>query len=80
MTDAAGSAHRTTHRARYRRIVSFAAREFIKIWWFELVLPRLGFSRVAERTRAPRMQSFARRFHVLAVDLGGLMIKVGQFM
>ena len=23
---------------------------------------------------------FARRFHVLAVDLGGLMIKVGQFM
>lgn len=80
MTDAAGSAHRTTHRARYRRIVSFAAREFIKIWWFELVLPRLGFSRVAERTRAQRMQSFARRFHVLAVDLGGLMIKVGQFM
>lgn len=80
MTDAAGSAHRTTHRARYRRIVSFAAREFLKIWWFELVLPKFGFSRVAERTRAPRMQSFARRFHVLAVDLGGLMIKVGQFM
>lgn len=76
----ADSAHRTTHRARYRRIVSFAALEFFKIWWFELVLPRLGFSGVSERTRAPRMQSFARRFHVLAVDLGGLMIKVGQFM
>ncbi|MDQ0643830.1 ABC1 kinase family protein [Microbacterium murale] len=76
MTDAA----RTTHRARYRRIVSFAAREFIKIWWFELVLPRFGFSSISERTRAPRMQNFARRFHVLAVDLGGLMIKVGQFM
>jgi predicted unusual protein kinase regulating ubiquinone biosynthesis (AarF/ABC1/UbiB family) len=26
------------------------------------------------------MKRFARRFHVLAVDLGGLMIKVGQFM
>ena len=26
------------------------------------------------------MQRFAQRFHVLAVDLGGLMIKVGQFM
>ena len=26
------------------------------------------------------MQRFARRFHVLAVELGGLMIKVGQFM
>jgi predicted unusual protein kinase regulating ubiquinone biosynthesis (AarF/ABC1/UbiB family) len=26
------------------------------------------------------MQRFARRFHTLAVELGGLMIKVGQFM
>lgn len=26
------------------------------------------------------MRTFARKFHVLAVDLGGLMIKVGQFM
>lgn len=74
------AAAKPAHRARYRRIVSFAAREFFKIWWFELVLPRLGFSGVAERTRASRMQTFARRFHVLAVDLGGLMIKVGQFM
>ena len=77
MTDAAAQG---AHRARYRRIVSFAGREFLKIWWFELVLPRLGMSGVAERTRGQRMQTFARRFHVLAVELGGLMIKVGQFM
>jgi len=77
MTDAAAQG---AHRARYRRILSFAAREFIKIWWFELVLPRLGMTSIAERTRGPRMQRFAKRFHVLAVDLGGLMIKVGQFM
>lgn len=77
MTDAAAQG---AHRARYRRIVSFAAREFAKVWWFELVLPRLGLSSIAERTRGPRMQRFARRFHVLAVELGGLMIKVGQFM
>lgn len=68
------------HRARYRRILSFASREFLKIWWFELVLPRFGLSSVAERTRTRRMQRFARRFHTLAVELGGLMIKVGQFM
>lgn len=68
------------HRARYRRILNFAAREFLKVWWYELVLPRLGMTSVAERTRGPRMQKFARRFHVLAVELGGLMIKVGQFM
>ncbi|MGX1584226.1 ABC1 kinase family protein [Microbacterium sp. NPDC055502] len=68
------------HRARYRRILSFASREFVKIWWFELVLPRFGLGSVAERTRPRRMQRFARRFHTLAVELGGLMIKVGQFM
>ncbi|GGE84934.1 ABC transporter [Mycetocola zhadangensis] len=49
-------------------------------WWFELFLPRIGLRKVAERTRARRMKRFARRFHALAVDLGGLMIKVGQFM
>ncbi|HWV48163.1 MAG TPA: AarF/UbiB family protein [Microbacterium sp.] len=68
------------HRARYRRIVWFAAREFLKVWWFELVLPRFGMAGIAERNRAARMQRFARRFHDLAVGLGGLMIKVGQFM
>ncbi|WP_460798182.1 ABC1 kinase family protein [Microbacterium sp. GXF0217] len=67
-------------RARYRRIVGFAAREFLKVWWYELILPRIGMASVAERTRAARLQRFARRFHVLAVGLGGLMIKVGQFM
>ena len=77
MTDAAAQG---VHRARYRRILSFAAREFFKIWWFELVLPRFGMTSIAERTRGPRMQKFARRFHVLAIELGGLMIKVGQFM
>lgn len=77
MTEAAAQG---VHRARYRRILSFAGREFLKIWWFELVLPRFGMSRIAERTRGQRMQTFARRFHVLAVELGGLMIKVGQFM
>jgi predicted unusual protein kinase regulating ubiquinone biosynthesis (AarF/ABC1/UbiB family) len=77
MTDAAAQG---AHRARYRRILSFAAREFAIVWWFELVLPRLGLSRVSERTRTPRLQRFARRFHALAIDLGGLMIKVGQFM
>jgi predicted unusual protein kinase regulating ubiquinone biosynthesis (AarF/ABC1/UbiB family) len=67
-------------RARYRRILRFAAWNLAVTWWYELFLPRIGLARVAERTRSKRMQRFARRFHVLAVDLGGLMIKVGQFM
>lgn len=68
------------HRARYRRIVGFAARQLIQLWWFELFLPRIGFARVAERTRTDRMRRIAVRFHSLAVELGGLMIKVGQFL
>ncbi|KAA9107612.1 ABC1 kinase family protein [Microbacterium rhizomatis] len=67
-------------RARYRRILRFAGRYLVQAWWFELFLPRLGLARVSARNRAARLQHIARRFHVLAVDLGGLMIKVGQFM
>ncbi|KQR63630.1 ABC transporter [Arthrobacter sp. Leaf337] len=67
-------------RARYRRILRFAAWHLAVTWWFELFLPRVGLGKIAERTRTTRMRRFARRFHVLAVDLGGLMIKVGQFL
>ncbi len=74
MTDAADM------RARYRRITRFAARYLVQAWWFELTLPRFGFARFAARGRARRLQRIAQRFHVLAVDLGGLMIKVGQFL
>src|SRR5690606_1094886 len=66
--------------ARYRRILAFAARAFVQVWWFELVLPRLGMASVAERSRDRRMLRLARRFRELAVELGGLMIKVGQFL
>ncbi|MBA4248105.1 MAG: ABC transporter [Microbacterium sp.] len=58
----------------------FAARALVQAWWFELVLPRFGMSRLAARGRIRRLQKLARRFHDLAADLGGLMIKVGQFL
>jgi len=74
MTDAGNG------RARYRRILRFAARYLVQAWWYELFLPRIGLGRFAARGRAKRLTRIARRFHVLAVSLGGLMIKVGQFM
>jgi len=67
-------------RARYRRILRFAAWNLAVTWWYELFLPRVGLRGIADRTRTRRMKLFARRFRVLAVELGGLMIKVGQFM
>lgn len=70
----------TAHRRRYRRILRFAARYLAQTWWYEIALPKVGLSRLAERTRTRRMQRIAERFHALAIELGGLMIKVGQFL
>jgi predicted unusual protein kinase regulating ubiquinone biosynthesis (AarF/ABC1/UbiB family) len=67
-------------KARYRRITRFAALFLAQAWWFELVLPRIGLRKYAARGRAKRLQFLAQRFRVLAADLGGLMIKVGQFL
>ncbi|MBD3940137.1 AarF/ABC1/UbiB kinase family protein [Microbacterium sp. NEAU-LLC] len=67
-------------RARYRRILRFASRYMVQAWWFELVLPRFGLSALAARNRPQRLEHAAKRFRVLAVSLGGLMIKVGQFL
>ena len=67
-------------RIRYRRILRFAGRQLAVVWWFDLFLPRIGLERVAARGRSKRLRRIAQRFHALAVELGGLMIKVGQFM
>lgn len=67
-------------RRRYRRILRFAGTQLAVTWWFELFLPRIGLNVIAKKRRAERLHRFARRFHDLAIDLGGLMIKVGQFM
>ena len=65
---------------RYRKILGFAALALLQTWWFELALPKFGLRRWVAKGRVRRVQKLARRFYVLAADLGGLMIKVGQFM
>src|SRR6185437_12983479 len=74
------SEHPGDARARYRRIIRFALRYLVQTWWFEIALPRIGLERVSARGRAARLTRIAQRFHALAVELGGLMIKVGQFL
>ncbi|GAA4197097.1 AarF/ABC1/UbiB kinase family protein [Microbacterium oryzae] len=80
MASAEGAPARPAARSRYRRILRFAAWNLAVQWWYELFLPRIGLQRVADRSRTRRLLRFARRFRVLAVELGGLMIKVGQFL
>ncbi len=67
-------------RARYRRIMRFATRYMVENWWFELFLPRIGLTALGARGRTRRWQRMARSFFALATELGGLMIKVGQFL
>ncbi len=55
-------------------------RHLLVTWWYEIVLPSVGLKRFAARSRPARMRRFARRFRVLAVALGGLMIKLGQYL
>jgi len=67
-------------RVRYRRIVLFAARQIISIIWWDLILAHIGFRKLAQRNRSDRLQRMARDFRLLAVRMGGVMIKVGQFL
>ena len=67
-------------KARYQRILRFAALALAQAWWFEIVLPKFGLKKLTARGRVRRFQKLARRFHDLAADLGGLMVKVGQFL
>lgn len=67
-------------RARYWRIVFFFARVTASFILWEIVGRRVGLGRLAARTRAGRSRRTAVRFRALAVSMGGLMIKVGQFL
>lgn len=67
-------------RTRYRRIVFFGARILLSLAYWELLLPRLGLGKVVKRTRSERFRRIARSFRGLAVQMGGVLIKVGQFL
>lgn len=66
-------------KSRYRRILRFAALALLQTWWFELVLPKVGLKSFVAARRLRRYKKLARRFGALALDLGGLIIKAGQF-
>ena len=67
-------------RARYRRIVTFFAGVMARFILWEIVLPRIGLGRWSNGNRSARNRRTAVRFRALALSMGGLMIKVGQFL
>lgn len=70
----------TLHRARYWRIVRFFAGVFADFIWWGILLRHLLGRRFVERGEARRMQRIARNYRALAVQLGGVLIKLGQFL
>jgi predicted unusual protein kinase regulating ubiquinone biosynthesis (AarF/ABC1/UbiB family) len=67
-------------RARYRYIMAFFSRAVANFIFWEVILPRLGLRALTRRTRSGRYKQLAARFRLMAIRMGGVMIKVGQFL
>ncbi len=67
-------------RSRYRRILFFFVRILVSVIFWDIVLPRIGLGRWSRNTRSARMRKIAIRYRSLAVAMGGVLIKVGQFL
>lgn len=65
---------------RYRRIVVFFARVLLSHAIWDLIFPRIGLIRLSHLTRSKRLRSSAAQFRLLAISMGGVLIKVGQFL
>lgn len=68
------------HRRRYWRIVRFFARTILSLLLCEVFLPRLPGGRLARLGAPARRRRLAARFRAMAVEMGGVLIKLGQFL
>jgi predicted unusual protein kinase regulating ubiquinone biosynthesis (AarF/ABC1/UbiB family) len=66
-------------RRRYLRVILYFAGTIINLLFWDVILRRFlrGF---VQRRAEKRWQRLARRFRKLAVELGGVLIKLGQFL
>jgi predicted unusual protein kinase regulating ubiquinone biosynthesis (AarF/ABC1/UbiB family) len=67
-------------RRRYRRILFFGIRVILSFVWWEIILRRVLGRRFVQRGTIARMQRVAREFRALAIEMGGVLIKLGQFL
>ncbi len=69
----------TIDRRRYRRIWFFWLRVLLQAAWWDglFTLPVLNLARPAP---LPRWQAVARRYREIATEMGGVLIKLGQFL
>jgi predicted unusual protein kinase regulating ubiquinone biosynthesis (AarF/ABC1/UbiB family) len=67
-------------RGRFRRTVVFFTLLFARIILWEVIIRRFTGERFVARGRSARWRHYARRFRAMAIDMGGVMIKLGQFV
>jgi len=66
---------------RYRRILRFFAGVIANIIWWDLMMGRVPVARQrVVSSRPQRLRQIAREFRGLAIEMGGVMIKLGQFL
>jgi len=64
---------------RYRKVRRFVTRTFIHVLWWDVFLNAPGLRRL-RRSPIERYQAIARRYRALATEMGGVLIKLGQFL
>lgn len=64
---------------RYRKVRRFVTLVFIQVFWWDVVLNVPGLRRL-RRPALKRYQAIARRYRALAAEMGGVLIKLGQFL
>ncbi|HXW00894.1 MAG TPA: AarF/UbiB family protein, partial [Anaerolineae bacterium] len=64
---------------RYRKVRWFFAKAFLHVIWWDIILNR-PILRWLRRPPLPRWQKIAERYRALAVEMGGVLIKLGQFL
>jgi len=64
---------------RYRKLRRFLARTLLQAFWHDVVLQQPLLRRL-RRDPLARWSAVARRYRALAVELGGVLIKLGQFL
>ena len=64
---------------RYAVVRSFFVRLFIHLLFWDILLNRPGLRRLRRKPK-PRWQKISRNYRLLAIDMGGVLIKLGQFL
>ncbi len=63
---------------RYRKLRRFVRQVFVHVMWWDVLLNAPGLRRL-RRPATARWARIARRYRALATEMGGVLIKIGQF-